>query len=261
MGDVLKNLIEPLEIRFSWKNISDEQMLAAKEDMLSSFEDYSDEVLARTAQRIRETRKYTNMPTVGDIKAVLEKVAAEQPKAAVGVPLGDVAGNGWRRSAETGARFYRIERGTTEWDAWMNHYRKTGNVQLADFLDRGRDPHFVSGPYPPGFDGACGDVEGSDLYSGTLDLKLANDLMKTDLAREAARDGWILSLYDFAARNRRHPNEREIKELKAASKGMDEAYATCVKGGWQQASELVAFGDAILSKREKLRAIVMGDVK
>ena len=68
MSDVFANLIEPLEERFAWKGMTNEQEMAAKADMIRSFKHYSDDVLRRAAQWIRENRKFSSMPTVGDIR-------------------------------------------------------------------------------------------------------------------------------------------------------------------------------------------------
>src|SRR5690606_12272240 len=131
----------PLEERFAWKGLTDDQEMAAKADMIRSFENYSDDVLRRAAQWIREHRKFSSMPTVGDVRDVVERIAAERPQGAGEMPSADEPGNGWRLSSG-GARYYRIERGTAEWAAWMSHYRANGNQRLADFLDGQRDPHF-----------------------------------------------------------------------------------------------------------------------
>lgn len=71
----------------------------------------------------------------------------------------DAKGNGWRLS-KSGARWYRIEPGTTEFLAWVRHYRATGQEQLARFLEgRGREGEqrhrppmatFVPSPLPRG---------------------------------------------------------------------------------------------------------------
>ena len=152
MSDVFANLIEPLEERFAWKGMTNEQEMAAKADMIRSFKHYSDDVLRRAAQWIRENRKFSSMPTVGDIRDVIERIVAERRREVGDIPFADEKGNGWRISAK-GTRYYRIERGTKEWVAWMAHYRSSGKKSLADFLDSRDDPHFVTTQWPPVFTG------------------------------------------------------------------------------------------------------------
>lgn len=79
---VFQNLIWPLEKRFTWK-CSQDQADEAMADMVDAFASYSAEELASAAAYIRQHRKFTTMPTVGDIHAVLDEIReAQKPKAA-----------------------------------------------------------------------------------------------------------------------------------------------------------------------------------
>ena len=91
-------------------------------------------------------------------------------------------------------------------------------------------------------------------------VKLAYDLCKgTQVGKEAARDGWVLSLWDFVRKHQRVPKgSAEIEACRRGAKEFDEAYAKCVKGGWAGADQLVALGSSMLAKREKLSAEVLG---
>jgi hypothetical protein len=84
--------------------------------------------------------------------------------------------------------------------------------------------------------------------------RLADELIIGPMGKEAARDGWILSLHVFIRENGRLPDARkgEINKMKAAAKGFDEAYAQCVRGGWPEAAKWMAFGDDMLARRAEL---------
>lgn len=70
---VFANLVWPLEKRFSWK-VSDDQADETKLDMVAAFADATPEELQAMASTIRLTRKFTTMPTVGDMRAVLDGI-------------------------------------------------------------------------------------------------------------------------------------------------------------------------------------------
>lgn len=79
MGDVLKKLIEPLEARFKFDKGEEK---AAKEDMVEAFKNFDDDMLAAAAKKIRMTREYKTMPTVGEIAKVLADLSyADKPAA------------------------------------------------------------------------------------------------------------------------------------------------------------------------------------
>lgn len=89
--------------------------------------------------------------------------------------------------------------------------------------------------------------------------KLAYDLLKTQTGRQAASEGWILALWDFCRKNRRLPtHQTEIAACKRSSAEFDETYAKCIRGGWPQASHWAEVGEAMLAKRERMRAEVLG---
>jgi hypothetical protein len=80
MGDVFRSLIQPLEARFKFDK---DEEAAAKEDMMEDFKNFSDEILAAAAKKIRSTRTYKTMPTVGEIATVLAALSySDKPQAA-----------------------------------------------------------------------------------------------------------------------------------------------------------------------------------
>lgn len=90
-------------------------------------------------------------------------------------------------------------------------------------------------------------------------IRNADMLINSALGREAARSNWILQLHDFVRVHQRMPKEHEVSRIKEQARLFDEAYAECVKGGWEQAAMLERLGAKMLARREKLRAFVMGE--
>lgn len=56
------------------------------------------------------------------------------------------------------------------------------------------------------------------------------DLMRSDIGRKAADDGWSSALWDFCRKNRRLPDEGEIAKCKANAASFNEAYGMLGKG-------------------------------
>lgn len=90
-------------------------------------------------------------------------------------------------------------------------------------------------------------------------IKLADDLIMCPMGREAAKEGWILALHDFARENGKLPTGPEITRCKAVPKGFDEAYAVCLRGEAGFANNaLKALGDKMIARRKDLAARVLG---
>lgn len=90
-------------------------------------------------------------------------------------------------------------------------------------------------------------------------VKLAYDLCKgAAMGKEAAKDGWVLTLWNFVREKQRLPKGSEIDACKRVAREFDETYAKCVKGGWPEAKKWEALGASMLAKREKLSREVMG---
>lgn len=64
-----------------------------------------------------------------------------------GLPSADAKGTGWRVSGSSGKRWFRIERGSKEFEDWKNFYRKNGRGELASVIDT-MGYSFVFGPSP-----------------------------------------------------------------------------------------------------------------
>lgn len=90
MADVFLNLIDPLEARYRWDK-TPEQIAIAKRDMADAFKQHAIEDLKAALTYIVVHRKFSTMPTVGDITDVIGRIISERkeaeikPKARAGV--------------------------------------------------------------------------------------------------------------------------------------------------------------------------------
>ena len=94
-------------------------------------------------------------------------------------------------------------------------------------------------------------------------VKLAYELIRTPLGKQAAKEGWVLALWNFIRKQGRHPtNEREFNQLRADAKALDEGYAVAVRGdsGMRGIAlkALEKLGASMLEKRKELADEAMG---
>ena len=112
---------------------------------------------------------------------------------------------------------------------------------------------------------AAGKLPIQDAQASHLDwtagrLKLATDLVMGLEGRQAAKEGWIGTLWGFARRNARLPSGAEIGVCKRQAKDFDEAYADCVRaascsknvGVLDLMSTLERLGAGMLQQRNEL---------
>jgi hypothetical protein len=100
---------------------------------------------------------------------------------------------------------------------------------------------------------------GGPLDWTTERLKLARDLMHTDLGRQAAKEGWIGALFSYARRNAKLPADKAaVEAVKREAKEFDAAYAQSVKGGWPQAQLLENHRQQLIERRQRLEREVLG---
>lgn len=146
-------------------------------------------------------------------------------------------------------------------------------TQAADDITRTRKNKYF--PLPAEVREACQDaVKREELYKprplpldpsqrkdlGEWRVKLADDLIRCEIGREAAREGWILSLHDFCRNNGRLPAQHEIGKCREGARGFDIAFRDCVSGnGGDMGRELAKLGDSMLRRREELRRRVLGE--
>lgn len=91
-------------------------------------------------------------------------------------------------------------------------------------------------------------------------VQLADDLIRCDIGRQAVKEGWVLSLHDYARKHGKLPTQAEFHGLKQAAKEFDRAYTECVRGGWPQAAVLRDLGDKMIARREELSDMVQHGV-
>lgn len=85
--------------------------------------------------------------------------------------------------------------------------------------------------------------------------EFAKHLLRCEIGRNAARDGWSLGLFNFALRNGRLPDGREIQDVKHAAVAFDSDYAACVRRAAGPLSRpLARLGDSMVSRAKKLNA-------
>lgn len=167
-------------------------------------------------------------------------------------------------------------------DLWLDSMERNLKVYSASVLKRAcqriidtrKDKYF---PLPSECKTRCDEIEKIDKLderrpldprstdnpkSGTSDwqFKLADELIMCGIGRRAAQEGWILSLHDFCRLNGRIPTQdHEIRKCIDAARGFDRAYEAVLNGeGGVLAKPLEGLGDAMLARREKLRAMVLG---
>jgi hypothetical protein len=91
--------------------------------------------------------------------------------------------------------------------------------------------------------------EGHDEWS-TERCRFAHDMKRSDLGKQAAREGWVVAFWHFCRRNMRAPVGREIEQCKRDSDGIEELYAQAMKGEAGPFSKQVAkWAGDILDKR------------
>lgn len=144
-------------------------------------------------------------------------------------------------------------------------------AKATELIVRDRDPkrdgkYF---PVPAELIKACRDAQGvleraSDpplLSEGRKDqsqyagwrVDLANDLVKTEMGREAAKSGWIGSLWDFCRRMARLPDRHEIRNVRSDAEAFDEALDACERGEVGFATKpLLDLGRKIKARREEM---------
>lgn len=86
----------------------------------------------------------------------------------------------------------------------------------------------------------------------------AYDLIKTDLGKKAADEGWIGHLWDFCRKHRRHPTPHEQMKLMSSARSFDELieHHKKIDGSWAKIGD--TFANGALNRRRKLSDIAYG---
>lgn len=78
MADVMLNLIDPLEARYSWGDATQEAIVLRKRDMVEAFRNHTIDDLKEAVRQVVNTRRYSTMPSVADVKINLDAIAAKR---------------------------------------------------------------------------------------------------------------------------------------------------------------------------------------
>ena len=85
MADVMVRLIDPLEKRYAWRDsageFEPEKIERLKRDMVESFKGYSVDELEATVRHIVIHRRFSTMPSIGDITQTIDSIVAERKAA------------------------------------------------------------------------------------------------------------------------------------------------------------------------------------
>ena len=100
--------------------------------------------------------------------------------------------------------------------------------------------------------------EGADWSADRI--KLAYDLMRTGLGRQASKEGWNVSYWHFCRRNMRAPDKpHEIEQCRRDSAGIEDIQKRALNGECGPASQALAkWAGDILNKRIELSNVAHG---
>lgn len=88
---------------------------------------------------------------------------------------------------------------------------------------------------------------------------LADDLIKSELGKRAAREGWALMFHTFCRTKGRAPAGNEITQCKASMQDLHEGVEMCLRGeGGACSRALAGLGESMVKRGEDLRDKVLG---
>jgi hypothetical protein len=83
--------------------------------------------------------------------------------------------------------------------------------------------------------------------------QLADDLVKSEMGRQAKREGWHGALHDFIRSQGRLPSGEEISRCKGVARGFDEALEMARRGeAGEMSHALAVLGTKILKRRSEI---------
>ena len=89
-------------------------------------------------------------------------------------------------------------------------------------------------------------------------VRLAYDLIHSELGKQAARGGWVFGLWNFCRVNQRHPKEMEIEKLKKQAAKHRKLVEDCHRGnGGKLSAALATIGESMIAKGEVMAAAVL----
>ena len=94
---------------------------------------------------------------------------------------------------------------------------------------------------------------------------VAETIITGPLGRQAAREGWVLVLRDWIARNGRQPDEIECRQLRRTAAETSELYRSLTSHDGHGIADpamrkkLISFAEGILERNRQLSARILGD--
>lgn len=89
--------------------------------------------------------------------------------------------------------------------------------------------------------------------------KLADELIRGELGKRAAREGWAITLHDFCRDNGRLPNEYETSRLVAVRDKFLDNLRACMSGnGGLFGGDLVKLGRSMVEREHRYAAMILG---
>lgn len=98
------------------------------------------------------------------------------------------------------------------------------------------------------------------------DVKTAYDLVRSEAGRDAADEGWCLSLWDFCRTNGRLPNAAETFQCKRYARDCDQSYASIPPDSGQSTiadglnKALRSLGTTMLERRNRIARHAHGEI-
>lgn len=107
---------------------------------------YSDAELREGCDLILDKHKFSMWPTISECERACADVRRKR-EASSGIPLAGEPGEGWRKDSK-GRRWWQIQRGSDDWNAWMRFFHGQGRPRLVKVMNLhcrtwcvpGRDP-------------------------------------------------------------------------------------------------------------------------
>jgi hypothetical protein len=172
-------------------------------------------------------------------------------------------GNVWPKRLED----ENVDAWVTEWENALKQFEAWVIEAAATRIIHDRTQ--AGFPFPAEVRRVCYQVLADDKSSKpTLDVapdkgnpyKLASELIKCELGRRAAREGWVLTLRDFVVRNGRLPQgDIEIKKLIKIRDQFQQNLIDCIDGnGGLLGGPLAKLGRSMAKKEYDLAQRVLG---
>ena len=91
-------------------------------------------------------------------------------------------------------------------------------------------------------------------------MKLAWELIVGPLGKQAAKEQWVKSLWNFCRRNSRLPQPNEIEGCKREHREFMEAYRQCSIGPNPRVRQWLSMGDEMLKRQKEMADYVLNGV-